>query len=33
LTIQVARTQDGDPPDGHFNAVCRWVDAKLVKVR
>jgi hypothetical protein len=33
LTIQVARAQDGDPPDGHFDLVCRWVDGKLVKVR
>jgi hypothetical protein len=33
LTIQVARAQDGDPPDGHFDAVCRWIDGKLVKIR
>jgi hypothetical protein len=32
LTIQVARAQDGDPPGGHFDAVYRWEDGKLVKV-
>jgi hypothetical protein len=34
LTIQVARAQDGDPLEGgHFDAVFRWDDGKLVKVR
>jgi len=34
LTIQVARVKDGDPEEGgHFDAVFRWDDGKLVKVR
>jgi hypothetical protein len=32
-TIQVARAKDGDPAEGgHFDAVFRWIDGKLVKV-
>ncbi|MEI9976045.1 MAG: hypothetical protein WDO73_30695 [Ignavibacteriota bacterium] len=31
LTIQVARAIDGDVPEGgHFDAVCRWEDGRLV---
>lgn len=33
LTVQVARAADGDPSvGGHFDAVFRWDDGKLVKV-
>jgi hypothetical protein len=33
LTIGVARAKDGDPLEGgHFDAVFRWDDGKLVKV-
>ena len=32
LSIQVARAKDGDPLEGgHFDAVWRWIDGKLVK--
>ena len=34
LTIQAARAKDGDPEEGgHFDAVFRWDEGKLVKVR
>ena len=34
LTIQVARAADGDPLEGgHFDAVFRWQDGKLVRTR
>ena len=34
MTIQAARANDGDPEEGgHFDAVFRWDEGKLVKVR
>jgi hypothetical protein len=34
LTIQAPRAKDGDPEEGgHFDAVFRWDDGNLLKVR